>query len=348
MQQVDLESSIAEPKLVTAAQQGDTAAFERLVDPHRRSLHAFCYRMLGSLSDADDALQDTLVGAWRGMGRFEKRSSPRSWLFAIATNACRKLAQRRPRRILSPDYGPARTDVHNLGEPVTEPIWLEPYPGPEDAADPASVYEQRESLELAFVWALQHLPPAQRAVLILREVLQLSAAEVAVALDTTVPAVNSALQRARKTVSGRIAAESQQEERGSLGAEGQRKLAARFIAAWESADVDALVRLLAEEARFSMPPFPAWFSGREIIGRLLAERIFTRSWQLLPVEANGQLAFACYEGDGSGPFSLDAILAISVRQGRISEMVAFLEHELYERFGIPAQLSAPYEKTAPR
>src|SRR5262249_35924085 len=154
--------------------------------------------------------------------------------------------------------GPARTDVHDLGEPVTGPIWLEPYPEPADAADPASIYEQRESLELAFVWALQHLPPGQRAVLILREVLQLSAEEVAVALNTTVAAVNSALQRARKTVNGRIAAETQQDELHSLGEEGQRKLVAGFVAAWESANVDALVRLLAEDARFSMPPLPAW------------------------------------------------------------------------------------------
>ena len=232
-----------ETALVAAAQRGDAAAFERLVEIHRRSLHAYCYRMLGSVHDADDALHDTLLGAWRGLGGFEQRSSLRSWLFRIATNACLRLAQRRPRRILSPDYGPARADVHDLGDPVTEPTWLEPYPDwpAGDDTDPVARYQERESVELAFVSALQHLPARQRAALILREVLQYPAADTALVLETNVTSVNSLLQRARRTVAQGTAATSQQAELRSLGTDGRREIVAAFVAAWERADVDTMV-----------------------------------------------------------------------------------------------------------
>ena len=169
---------------IAAARQGDEAAFEKLVAAYQGRLHAYCYRMLGSVHDADDALQETLLAAWRGLGKFEGRSSLRSWLYRIATHACLRLAatRRRPRnRVLSPEHGPARTDVYDLGEPVTEPVWLEPYPQIEpidDSTNPEGRYQERESVELAFVAALQHLPAGQRAVLILREVFQFSAAEV--------------------------------------------------------------------------------------------------------------------------------------------------------------------------
>src|ERR687897_24458 len=225
-----------EPELLAAAQRGETAAFEQLVAIYRRPLHAHCYRMLGSLQDAEDALQDTLLAAWRGLSGFEGRSSLRSWLYRVATNACLRLAERRPQRHLSSDRSPVWSDVHNIGDYTEEPLWLEPYPSDASdpsGSDPAANYQQRENVELAFVAALQKLPASQRAVLILREVLQFSAAEVAEALDTTVASVNSALQRARRTVDDRIVVGTQGQELQRLGAEGQRELVAAFVAAWE-------------------------------------------------------------------------------------------------------------------
>lgn len=335
-------SGPAEPELIGAARCGDTVAFERLVAAHRRGLHAYCYRMLGSVQDADDALQDTLLGAWRGLDGFEGRSSLRSWLYRIATNACLRLAATRRRRIGSTEYGLARTDVYDLGDPVSEPIWLEPYPDwpANQDADPEARYQERENVELAFVAALQHLPASQRAVLILREVLQFSAAEVALALDTSVASVNSALQRARKAIGERVAAGSQHAELRSLGERGQRELVAAFVSAWERADVDAMVGMLAEDARFSMPPLPAWFCGRSDIVRFIAERVSATPWRLVRVKANAQLAFACYQGDGTGgPFRLSAINVVTLRDGRIAEMTGFLDPEVHRRFELPGELT---------
>jgi len=345
------DAPAAEAELIAAAGRGDTAAFERLVDTHRGRLHAYCYRILGSVQDADDALQDTLLGAWRGLGGFQRRSSLRTWLYRIATNACLRLAASRPRRILSTEYGPARTDVYDLGEPISEPIWLEPYPDRPAGrdTDPVARYQGRENVELAFVAALQHLPANQRAVLILREVLQFSAAEVALALDTSVASVNSALQRARKAIDDPVALVRQHAELRSLGERGQRELVAKFISAWERADVDAMVGMLADDARFSMPPLPAWFSGRSDIVRFLVERASATPWRLVPVGANGQLAFACYQGDGAGgPFRLSAINVVTLRDGRIVEMTGFLDPAVHRRFGLPGELSDDRELPSPR
>jgi RNA polymerase sigma-70 factor (TIGR02960 family) len=195
----------SEERLLADARRGDEAAFELLVERHRGELYAHCYRMLGSIQDAEDAVQESLLGAWRGLAGFEGRSSLRTWLFRVATNACLRLGARRPRRMLSFDHGPARADVHDLGEPVGGPVWLEPWPDQppgDEEADPAAAYARRESVELAFVAALQHLPATQRAVLILREVLGFSAAEVAGILGTTPASVNSAMQRARGPTAG--------------------------------------------------------------------------------------------------------------------------------------------------
>lgn len=337
-----------EAELVAAAQEGDVDAFERLAAANRRPLHAHCYRMLGSLQDAEDALQETLLAAWRGIGGFEGRSSLRSWLYRIATNACLRLAEHRPHRLLSSDRGPAWSDVRDLGDFMeNDPVWLEPYPSPADD-DPADSYERQENVELAFVAALQKLPANQRAVLILREVLQFSAAEVAEALDTTVASVNSALQRARKTVDDRIVVGTQREELRRLGgAEGQRDLVAAFVAAWEQADVDALLDMLAEDARFAMPPFPAWFCGRADIGRFLSERTFAFQWRVHPVMANGQLAMAFYRrAPATGPFTLKVISVLSLRDGQIAEMNAFLDPATHRWFGLPEELVAEDEKSA--
>jgi RNA polymerase sigma-70 factor (TIGR02960 family) len=322
-----------EQALLEAARGDDGDAFGRLVEPYRAELHAHCYRMLGSVQDAEDALQEALLGAWRGLDRFEGRSSLRAWLYRIATNACLRLLERRPRRLLSADYGPAFERTDDLGEPVAEPVWLEPYPTPEGR------YELRESVELAFVAALQHLPATQRAVLILREVLGFSAAETARILDTTPASVNSALQRARKAAGERVPHPSQQAELAALGAGGRRQLVDALVAAWERADVPAILELLADDARFLMPPLPAWFSGRDGIGRFLTERMFATPWRLVPIEANAQLAFACYQGDtGGGRFRLGAVNVIGLRAGRVVELAGFIDPAVGRHFGLPEEL----------
>ncbi len=350
-----------EANLIAAARHGDEAAFEKLVAAHQRRLHAYCYRMLGSVHDADDALQETLLAAWRGLGTFEGRSELRTWLYRIATRACLRLTASRRRRVLSPGHGPPRTDVYDLGEPVTEPVWLEPYPGAgpaDDRTNPEARYQERESVELAFVAALQHLPTSQRAVLILREVLQFSAAEVAQMLDRSVPSVHSSLQRARKAMAEYHAehrtATSQRAELRALGEQGRRELVAAFVRAWERADVPAMVALLAEDARFSMPPLPAWFRGRAHVVRFMAERMWATPWRLVPITANGQLAFACYQGETAhqgdtahqadttpGPFRLSAVNVVTLRAGRIAELTGFLDPALHRQFGLPAEFAEP-------
>jgi RNA polymerase sigma-70 factor (TIGR02960 family) len=333
-----------EATLVIAAQRGDAAAFEQLVGQYRRALHAHCYRMLGSLQDAEDALQETLLAAWRGLGGFEGRSSLRTWLYRIATNASLRLAERRSRRMLTSDAGPAWTDVADLGEFREEdPAWLEPYPSEGDPSDPAARYQERENVELAFVAALQTLPATQRAVLILREVLEFSAAEVAEALDTTVAAVNSALQRARKAVDHRIVEGTQPAELEALGERGRRELVAAFVAAWEEADVDALLDLLVDDARFTMPPFPAWFDGKAAIRRFLEERSFRLTWRARPLVVSGQLACAHYRLDeDSGRYRLGALNVLTLREGRIAAMNAFLDPATHRWFDLPDEV--PDEK----
>jgi RNA polymerase sigma-70 factor (TIGR02960 family) len=234
-----------EPALLERARAGDDTAFEELVAPYRAQLHAHCYRLLASGHDADDALQDALIGAWRGIGGFEGRSSLRGWLYRIATNAALRVGAKRPKRQLSLDVAPACTDPCALGDPLDGPVWVEPYPAERVDAlsvDPASAYDAREAVELAFVAALQHLPASQRAVLLLREVLAFSAGETAQTLDLSVAAVNSQLQRARATLVRRLPDRTQQAVRAELGAEAERRLVAALVAAWEARDVDALSR----------------------------------------------------------------------------------------------------------
>jgi len=332
--------------LLEAARGGDHASFERLVAKHRRELHAHCYRMVGSPADADDALQEALLAAWRGLAGFEGRSSLRTWLYQVTTNAALRFVSRTPPRLLSLDHGPPRTDVADLGEPVAGRAWLEPLRTQDDLPDggaaeddPAARYVRRESVELAFVAALQHLPATQRAVLILREVLELSAEEVAGLLDTTVASVNSALQRARKAVDERVPPRSQQAELRDLGTAGQRELVAAFVSAWERADAKALLQLLTEDARLTMPPLPAWFSGRENVGRFFAERVFATPWRLVPLRANGQPGFACYvRQPGSDRFQLGAVNVLGLRGGRVAWIAAFLDPTMYRSFALPAEL----------
>jgi RNA polymerase sigma-70 factor (ECF subfamily) len=243
-----------ERELLRAVRAGDQDAYPRLVEPYRTELHAHCYRMLGSVHDAEDALQDTLLRAWRALPRFEGRSSLRSWLYTIATNASLNLIAKRPKRVLPIDYGPAADPHDGPGEPVVESVLIEPYPDEALAladgfAAPEARYELRESVELAFVAALQHLPAKQRAVLILREVLGFSAQEVADSLETTVASVNSALQRARKAVDERVPEQSQQTTMRELGDERVREIVTNYVDAWEHGDVEAVVAILPRTPR---------------------------------------------------------------------------------------------------
>jgi RNA polymerase sigma-70 factor (TIGR02960 family) len=329
---------------LAAAQAGDATAFEQLVAPHRRELQAYCYRMLGSVPDAEDATQETLIAAWRGIAGFEQRSSLRGWLYRIATNCCLRQRKRRPPRMLSWDHGPARSPLDDLGAPVTGPIWLEPWPGdapPTESDDPAAAYDRRESVELAYVAALQHLPATQRAVLILRDVLAFSAAETAETLETSVASVNSALQRARATLAARIPQRSQSAERAALpvgGPGSERALIDAFVAAWERSDVPALVELLTEDVRFTMPPLPAWFDGIDDVAGFMTHRMFETPWRLLPITANDQPAFACYQRVDDA-FRLGAVNILSLRDGRIDWIAAFVDPEVVARFGLPEEYS---------
>jgi len=305
----------------------DEGEFEQLVARHRRELHAHCYRMLGSVADADDALQEAMLGAWRGFAGFEGRSSLRSWLYRIATNACFQLLAARPRRQLPFEHGAASAPDRVL-EPMLEgPLWLEPYP-----EDPEATFELRENVELAFVAALQHLPAPQRAALILREVVGLSALEVAELLETSAPSIESALQRARKAVEERVPARSQQATLRDLGETAERELVTRYVQAWQSANPTALLSLFTEDVKFSMPPIPNWFDGRDDVVRFFAERVFATPWRLHPMRASGQLAFACYQGP---EFRLGALNVITLRGAQIAELTGFLEPALYRRFLLP-------------
>jgi RNA polymerase sigma-70 factor (TIGR02960 family) len=297
--------------------------FSALVAPYRRELHAYCYRMLGSVEDAEDALQEALLGAWRGISGFEGRSTLRSWLYRVATNACLRVIEQRPKRLLPAEYAPAASGVE-IDPFVTDPIWLEPYPDPDDSS-----YELRESVELAFVAALQHLPPAQRAVLILREVLEFSAAEVAELTDSSVPAVNSALQRARESVDKRVPEVSQQATLRALGQDAERALVTAYVTAWDRRDVSALVQLLARDAKFTMPPIPTWFDGSAAIARFFAERVFATAWRLVPMRASGQLAFACYQGPD---FRLGALNVVTLRERSIVGLTGFLDPRVHALF----------------
>jgi RNA polymerase sigma-70 factor, ECF subfamily len=330
-----------DPHLLAAARRGDADAFRALVEPHRRELHAHAYRMLGSLQDAEDAVQETLLRAWRGLGGFKGSRPLRPWLYKIATNVSLNALARRPKRVLAVDRGPPSEPGAGPGTPLVESVWIEPYPdehlGLEDGfAAPEASYEQRESIELAFIAALQHLPARQRAVLILREVLGFSAREVAQSLDTTVASVNSALQRARRTVEERRPDRTQQETLRALGDDGLRGLVQRYVEAWESRNVDAMVAVLVEDATFAMPPFPHWFTGREAIVAFLAGSAPSLGHVL--TRANGQPAIAWYIADADRVFVPASIEVLALEDGRVKEITAFASAELFPHFGLPATL----------
>jgi RNA polymerase sigma-70 factor, ECF subfamily len=326
-----MPTEVEQKELLESARKGSEDAYARLVEPHRSELQAHCYRMLGSVQDAEDALQEALVRAWKGLDKFEGRSSLRSWLYRIATNTSLDAIEKRPKRILPIDYGPP-TDPHDgVGEPLVESVWIEPFPDEtlaiEDGyASPDARYEQRESVELAFIAALQLLPANQRAVLILREVLGFSAQETAETLDTSVASVNSALQRARATMDKKLPDQSQQETLRTLGDEKLRELVETWADAWERNDVETVVSMLAEDAAFTMPPMSRWFYGDGIRPWLETSSMTGEwGWRALPVTANGQAALAFYNWDEEQQARVPFAINVLTFEGeKIKEVDAFI------------------------
>jgi RNA polymerase sigma-70 factor (TIGR02960 family) len=328
--------------LLSRARAGDGEAFRELTEPYRRELQVHCYRLLGSLQDAEDALQDTLLAAWQGFGGFEERASLRTWLYRIATNKCldaRRSASRRPAK---------EWDVPNVEPPeptrLGEVVWLEPYP---DALvespigvplGPEARYEQNESISLAFVTALQLLPPRQVAVLVLRDVLGFHADEVADMLDSTVESVNSALKRARASLQRRWVPDIDLEPPPSSGSPSEDAVVAKFVRAWESADLDALVALLTDDVFISMPPMPFEYQGRDLVARFCAS-IFSagRTFDLVPTRANGQPAFGAYLRAPNGVSHGMGLYVLTLTGDRICAMTRF-ENTVLSSFGLPRSL----------
>ena len=321
---------------------GDGDAFEQLTEPHRRELRVHCYRMLGSMQDAEDALQETLLAAWRSFGGFQGHASLRTWLYRIATNTClnaRRTASRRPHK---------EWDVPNVEPPVPtrlgEVLWLEPYPDAllEGALGvplgPEARYDQKESISLAFVTALQVLPPRQVAVLILRDVLGFRASEVADMLDSTVESVTSAVKRARAGLQHRRPPAADPAPRPAIDAVAEDAIVAKFVRAWESADLDALIALLTDDIFISMPPMPFEYEGREIAARFFAS-IFGagRRFDLVPTRANGQPAFGAYLRTPNGVSHGAGLYVLTLDDDSIRAMTRF-ENGVLPSFGLPRQL----------
>jgi len=327
--------------LIAKARAGDGDAFRELTEPHRRELQAHCYRMLGSFQDAEDVLQDTLLAAWQGLAGYERRASVRTWLYRIATNRCLNAIRSAGRR-------PARAwDIPGVNPPeptrLGDVVWLEPYPdalldgasnGP---PGPEARYEQTESMSLAFVTALQVLPPRQRAVLILREVLGYHADEVADLLDSTVESVNSALKRARSTLQRRLSVDGPHDPPPAPGSPAERSLVARFVSAYESADVAAVVALLTDDVRVSMPPIPLEYEGREVVADFCTRLLRARTFDLRPTRANGQPAFGTYLRSAAGPRHGTGLVVLTVTQDRISALTRF-DNSVLPWFGLPRAL----------
>ncbi|HEY4021452.1 MAG TPA: sigma-70 family RNA polymerase sigma factor [Pseudonocardiaceae bacterium] len=325
------------------ARGGDDAAFTRLVEPLRRELHAHCYRMLGSTHDADDALQDAMLRAWRGVSGFAGRSSLRSWLYTVATRTCLDLMDLRGRRALPMDLGPASEHAVMDSPHRNDIAWLGPYPetGLTGRATPEARYEQREAVEIAFVAALQHLPGNQRAALVLFEVLGFTVAEIAEIMATSTASVNSALQRARRIAAEKIPPRSQQQTLREIEDTKVREIVASYSAALERGDADALVALLTEDVTWTMPPLPAWYQGIDAAMDFAVRVPLTGcgSWRHRTTTANGQPAIGSYLRPGdTGPHEAWSVTVLTLRDGRIAEMTSFIGTEHFRTVGLPLAL----------
>ncbi len=309
------------------------------LEQYRSELTGYCYRMLGSTFDADDAVQDTMVRAWQALDRFEGRSSLRSWLYRIATNVCLDKLRSRQRRALPMELSDPVSPLTTPADMRPEQTWIQPIADGDVApatGDPADRVALQDTIRLAFIATLQHLPPRQRAVLILREVLSWSAAETAELLGSTVASVNSAHQRARATIT---AAQPDPEDRAGTLGDAQRALLDRYVAAFEAYDMDALVGLLHEDAGFSMPPFVMWFRGKDSFPAFyLGHGSACQGSRLIPVAMNGSAAFAQYKPDGQGGYGPWAIQVLELRGDQIAHIHHFLEPALFPRFGLPTHL----------
>lgn len=324
--------------LVLAAQAGDQQAFEALVRAYRRELLVHCYRMVGSLSDAEDLVQETLLRAWEKRATLTSPESYRAWLYRIATNLCLNRLTRAPRRFLPSETHPPSDPSSPAPPRLREPIWLEPFPDDllaDPEADPEDRAERSERIALAFLMALQHLTPVQRAILLLREVLEWPAVEVAEWLHLSVPAVNSALQRARRALQQRnVGSEAQM----ALPRPQLQDLLDRYVALWEQADIPGLVALLREDAWFTMPPLPVWVQGRAAIATLFQTSLFPpgRQWHLRPTRANGSPAFGLYRREaGADDSQLFGLVVLGVEGEQIGSLVAFLDVASFTSFGLP-------------
>jgi len=330
----------------TRARAGDEQAFEALTEPYRRELQVHCYRIVGSPQDAEDLVQETLLAAWRGLDGFAGRSSIRTWLYRIATNRSLNAlrdASRRPGG--APDLPPDRPEPTR----VSDPLWLHPYPDalldfvPDAAPGPEQRYEAREAVGLAFVAGLQRLPPSQRAILVLRDVLGYRASEVAEMLDTTAAAVNSGLQRARSALEERLPAAGR--ERAPLPrSAAERRLVGRFADAFEAGDVEALVELMTDDAWLTMPPLPLEYQGRELIARFLSSVPAggdLSQFRLVATRANGQPAFGFYQRDAQCPIAhATGILVLTLEGERVAALTAFHDTAVFPLFGLPRTVAA--------
>jgi len=339
----EISSPALDPDLARA-RDGDDDAFTRLVEPLRQELHAQCYRMLGSVHDADDALQDALLRAWRGFPRFEGRSSLRTWLYTVITRACLDAVERRGKRALPVDLGPSSERAVIDDAPLTEIAWLGPYPDTALAHGPLSPhahYEQREAVELAFVAALQHLPGNQRAALLLFEVLGFSAAEIATTMATSTASVYSALQRARAIVAEKVPPRSQQQTLREVGDIRLREIVAGFSTAMERGDAESLVALLTEDVTWSMPPLVGWYRGLAAVTDFAVRVPLTGcgGWRHLPTSANGQLAVGSYLWDDEAGAHLGwSINVLTLHDGRIADITSFLDRDLFAACDLPDSL----------
>lgn len=331
---------MVEQTILAAARSGDRDAFTRLSEPHRRELLVHCYRIVGSFQVAEDMVQETFLRAWRRLETFEGRASFRAWLYKIATNACLEILRKTPRRALIPDHIPASESPYPVLEPVEEPIWLEPLPDsflPSDDQDPEARYTMRESVRLAFLTVLQRLPPRQRAILILRDVLNWETRETAYLLDMTESAVTSALHRARQTLGEQYRAARPEDSALT------ETLLARYIQAWENADMESLIALLKADALFTMPPMPSWYRGQQAIRAMLKVFAFPDErrgqWRFRPVHANGQPAVALYRYDHAA-YRIMGVQIPTVEDGLIARIDSFLHPAWVRRFDIPLELNA--------
>jgi RNA polymerase sigma-70 factor, ECF subfamily len=347
----DVKSREAEAaKHLAVAQNGDASEFSQLTEPYRRELQVHCYRILGSLHEAEDMVQETLLKAWKRLDTYEGRASFRAWLYKIATNTCLDfLDQRRSRRLLPLQAGPASDPKTSILPPAPEITWLEPFPDEwlrdTSAVNPEARYTDRESISLSFMTALQYLPQRQRAVLILRDVLDFSANETAEVLEITVSSANSALHRARATLAQRYHRPEPESSEAPANDERTQWLLDHFVRAWENADVEGLVALLKEDAMLAMPPSPSWYQGRESIRVFVAATVFadggmfggnaSNRWRLSATRANNCPAFAIYQRTDGETYQAFGMHVLGIDPSGLNQIISFIDPSMPSRFGLP-------------